>query len=129
MLLSHVLTLILGSYITKLLHVKIYKETQIRVRGVGSGQVGVCFHIRYATLHYGYLAVAAAPPPPFPQILDPPLIAPNVSKCRPIVLPYIVRFNSSSKDIVAYVGTNLLTSCLEVIYYSNKPKLDVYVNP
>ena len=40
MLLSHVLTLILGSYITKLLHVKIYKETQIRVRGVGSGQVG-----------------------------------------------------------------------------------------
>ena len=40
MLLSHVLTLILGSYITKLLHVKIYKETQIRVREVGSGQVG-----------------------------------------------------------------------------------------
>ena len=40
MLLSHVLTLILGSYFTKLLHVKIYKETQIRVRGVGSGRVG-----------------------------------------------------------------------------------------
>ena len=40
MLLSHVLTLILGSYIIKLLHVKIYKETQIRVRGLGSGQVG-----------------------------------------------------------------------------------------
>ena len=69
MLLSHGLTLILGSYITKLLHVKIYKETQSRGRGVGFGQVGGVLSLTSVLGVYIGYHPASPPPasPPFRQ--------------------------------------------------------------